>query len=102
MCRVCNENLLAASQSALNLANAAKVLEGINRSDEAKVLAKAAADLFTEVPEAAEAAVGTPKPEARAVPKRGVPDRGVYIEGATGDIYFNGVLFGRVAELRRS
>lgn len=94
MCQVCNENLMAASQSALNLANAAKVLEGINRSGEAKVLAKAAADLFAEAPEAA---VDTPKPESPAVPKRGV-----HFDEATGDVYFNGELFGRITELRRS
>lgn len=97
MCQVCNENLMAASQAALNLANAAKVLEGINRKDEAKVLAKAAADLFTEVPEAAEAAVDTPKSEARAVPKRGL-----HVDEASGDVYVNGELFGRITELRRS
>lgn len=97
MCQVCNENLMAASQSALNLANAAKVLDGINRSAEASVLAKAAADLFTEVPEAVEAAVDTPKREAPAVPKRGL-----HFDEATGDVYFNGVLFGRISELRRS
>lgn len=85
MCQVCNENLLAASQSALNLANAAKVLDGINRRTESGILAKAAADLFTEVLEAAEAAVDTPKTEAPAVPKRGV-----HIDEASGVFYFNG------------
>ena len=97
MCQVCNENLMAASQSALNLANAAKVLEGINRSDEAKVLAKAAADLFTEVPEAVEAAVDTPKTEAPAIPQKGV-----YHDEASGVFYFNGMPVARFIPAGRS
>lgn len=86
MCQVCNENLMAASQSALNLANAAKVLDGINRRTESGILAKAAADLFAEAPEAAEAAVDTPKTEAPAIPKKGG-----YHDKASGVFYFNGL-----------
>lgn len=53
MCEKCNEAMLAAANTSLVLSQAAKNLYSINATKEADTLAKAAAELFTEVkPEA--------------------------------------------------
>ena len=101
MCQVCNESMLAASQAALNLANAAKSLESINRSAEATVLAKAAADLFTEVQEDIRTA-GEETARAPVEETSTIPQKGFHTDIKTGEIYLDGICISRLVALKRS
>ena len=97
MCEKCNEALMAASHSALNLAKAAQILNSFNRNVEADILAKAAAELFTEVkqeekPEVVDA--GEPAQEAGTSEAAGFS-----IDEENGVIYFGGGHFGRIVQL---
>lgn len=94
MCEKCNETLLAASQAALNLANAAKSLESINRSAEATTLAKAAAELFTEVKQ-------EEKPEVvdATEPAKRQTRSGFHIDEESGVVYMGDIAIGRIVHL---
>lgn len=91
MCEKCNETLLAASQAALNLANAASTLYHMNQNAEATTLAKAAAELFTEVKQE-----GGVNGEADAVHEKAAHPAGFHLDEENGVIYFDGVAIGRI------
>lgn len=94
MCEKCNEALMAASHSALNLAKAAQILNSFNRNVEADILAKAAAELFTEVKQEEKPDAGEPAQEAGTSGAAGFS-----IDEAAGVIYLGGVAIGRIVQL---
>lgn len=101
MCQVCNESLLAASQAAKDLAQAAVYLKGAQFQKEATILAKAAAELFTEVQEdnrtAGEETARAPVEETSTIPQKGF-----HTDIKTGEIYLDGICIGRLVALKRS
>ena len=94
MCEKCNETLLAASQAALNLANAASTLYHMNQNAEATTLAKAAADLFTEVKQEE-----NPEVVDAAEPTKRQPRSGFRIDGESGVVYMGDIAIGRIVHL---
>ena len=69
MCEKCNEAMLAAANTSLMLSQAAKNLYDMNAHTQADILAKAAAELFTEVkPEVVTPAPGKASPNASKEP----------------------------------
>lgn len=93
MCEKCNEALLAASQAALSLSQAAANFYSINENAATATLAKAAADLFTEVKEeAVDGVKGSPEAEK---PKA----HGSYhIDHESGVVFLDGVPIGRILQ----
>lgn len=99
MCQKCNEALIAAAQAASLLANAAKDLYNINQSEEAKILAEAAAELFKTVPEelfSGETSAGKGNPEN--TPEDVKLPEGFHITDE-GVVFINGVALGRIVVL---
>lgn len=94
MCEKCNESLLAATQAALSLSQAAANLYSINQHAEAVTLAKAAADLFTEVKQ-------EEKPEVvdATEPTKRQTRSGFHIDEETGVVYMGDIAIGRIVHL---
>lgn len=112
MCEVCNESLLAGASAAKDLAQAAFTLESVNFSEEAKVLAKAAADLFrpeaskpnagsgeTNGAQSSENAKESDLERARRALNESLPES-VKI-GEDGVLYLNGKAVGQAVLVRR-
>ena len=93
MCEKCNDSLIAAANAVSLLAAAAKDLYSINMTSESATLAKAAADLFTEVKEeAVDGVKGSPEAEK---PKA----HGSYhIDHESGVVFLDGVPIGRILQ----
>lgn len=105
MCKLCNESLQAAAHSASMLATAAKALYDMNDHINSKVLADAAAELFTKVkvvPKTGDVSPNQSKPaEDAAQPEQAPGDerkrpQGFFFDDENGVVYINGVALGRV------
>lgn len=98
MCEKCNEALIAAATAAKLLAEAANTLYNINEQASSKILADAAAELFTPTKtsdvnnfkDAAETPKGNPGKEE--------PPRPFHIDD-NGVVYINGAALGRIVVL---
>lgn len=96
MCEKCDHALMAAATSADLLSQAAERLHNINMQSEAVILAKAAAELFTEVKHEGE--TGAVKPEQQDTAE--LP-RDFHIDEKTGIVYIHGVAVGQAVIIKR-